>query len=184
MKATSHIFRTIFLSSAALTLVACQTLGSGGTKDEILFAGLEDKRATETQAAPSRDEDSTTCLRFYANATKYAAQPQGASFASGLMKTVAIGTISGIASGGVAALGISSAFVEAAVIGTTSQVVYTTADQGWDKAFGKNEAVDPVTEISASAQEVGCPPPSDAALKASKSISFSSDDVDAADSDG
>ena len=169
MTITHNITRNIFLTTAALTLVACQTTGSATNKDEMLFAGIEDQRATETQAAPSRDEDSTTCLRFYANATQFAAQPQGSGFAKSLLKTVAIGTLSGVASGGVAAVGISSAFVEAALIGTTSQVVYQTADQGWDKAFGKPK-VDPVTEISSAASEVGCPPPSDAALKASESL--------------
>lgn len=177
MRTTRNIFRNIFLTTAALTLVACQTTGGAVNKDEMLFAGIEDKRATETQAAPSRSEDSTTCLRFYANASQYAARPQGSGFATGLMKTVAFGALAGAASGGVASLGISSTFLEAALIGTTSQVVYQGADQGWNAAFGDKDAADPVTEISTAAKDVGCPPPSEAALEASKSLTEKSDET-------
>ena len=88
-----------------------------------------------------------------------------------LMKTFALGALAGAASGGVASMGIRSTFIEATLVSTTSQVVYQTADQDWNNAFGKQE-VDPVTEISSAASEVGCPPPSDAALKASESFAY------------
>ena len=123
-----------------------------------------------------------TCLKFYENVSSFVAIPTaklaldvpgvpGApglpsrpSFGSSLLKTFILGTLSGVASGGVAAIGIGNSFAEAALIGTAAQVTYNTGETVYDSILGSNKVPDPSTpegqaaiaaEAAAKAHDVG-----------------------------
>ena len=88
------------------------------------------------------------------------------------MKTIVLGTLAGVVSGGVAAAGISSSFLEAAVIGTASQVTYNAGGTVYDKIVSQDApvpavpALDPLQEIANAAALIGCPAPDAAAIAA------------------
>ena len=94
------------------------------------------------------------------------------------MKTVVLGTLAGVASGGVASLGISNNFLEAALIGTASQVTYNAGGSVYDKIVTPQPdaerqaeiqaiaAMDPFQEIQKAAALLGCPAPDQAAIAA------------------
>ena len=90
--------------------------------------------------------------------------PSRPSFGSSLLKTFILGTLSGVASGGVAAIGIGNSFAEAALIGTAAQVTYNTGETVYDSILGSNKVPDPSTpegqaaiaaEAAAKAHDVG-----------------------------
>ncbi len=108
-----------------------------------------------------------TCGQFSMNALAFASTPElpegGASFGTGLMKTILLGTLAGAASGGVASLGIGSAFVETAVAGTANQIVFNSSGPLVDKVvpdIGVSvTSAEKVAEINTAAQRLGCAEP-------------------------
>lgn len=90
------------------------------------------------------------------------------------MKTIVLGTLAGVVSGGVAAVGVSSSFVEAALIGTASQVTYNAGGTVYDKIVSQETpvpvvpALEPMQEIGNAAAMIGCPAPDAAAITALK----------------
>ena len=136
---------------------------------------------------PTSSASNPTCVQFYKNTANFVSlpsadvslpsAPSGPSFGGTLLKTLVLGTLSGVASGGVAALGISNSFAEAALIGTVSQVTYNTGSTVYDGIVGKSGADDvpgvadvpaltPMQEITKAAATLGCPAPDVASIAA------------------
>ena len=136
---------------------------------------------------PTLSASNPTCLQFYKNTANFVSlpsadvslpsAPSGPSFGGTLLKTLVLGTLSGVASGGVAALGIGNSFAEAALIGTVSQVTYNTGSTVYDGIVGKSGADDvpgvadvpaltPMQEITKAAATLGCPAPDVASIAA------------------
>ena len=71
---------------------------------------------------PTLSASNPTCVQFYKNTANFVSlpsadvslpsAPSGPSFGGTLLKTLVLGTLSGVASGGVAALGISNSFAD------------------------------------------------------------------------
>ena len=180
------ISKTFFLGVAVLSLCACQTTSTIRPPSETLLAGIEPAADTQIGATKLLNATDPTCVTFYKNTAAFVAQPAdfgaGApatpSFGGSLMKTFVLGTLAGVASGGVAAIGISNSFAEAALIGTASQVTYNTGGSIYDKIVTPKPdpeaeaeaqalaALDPMQEIRKAAAVLGCPAPDQASIAA------------------
>ena len=184
-----RFLHTLTAGAALLTLTACSTFGGGKTlpsADSILLGGVDVPSVSQGVSVAQLSASNPTCLKFYENVSSFVAiptsklaldvpgvpgapgvpgVPSGPSFGSSLLKTVILGTLSGVVSGGVASLGISNSFAEAALIGTATQVTYNTGETVYDSILaGKDEAPDPSTpegqaaiaaEAAAKAHDVG-----------------------------
>jgi len=162
---------------AILSVSACQTTGAAQSANDTLYANIEADKISASGDASRLSATDSTCVTFYQNTASYITQPAtvpGKSAGSGLLKTLVLGSLAGVASGGVAALGVRSSFAEAALVGTVSQVTYNTGDTIYDKIIGPDEVeteetpLTPMEEIEAAAKALGCPSPDKAALKAAK----------------
>ena len=87
------------------------------------------------------------------------------------MRTLVLGTLSGVASGGVAAIGIDNAFAEAALAGTANQVTYQMGGKAYDSIMKKDPTAVPtipasqqLADIENAAKLIGCPAPDANAL--------------------
>ena len=135
------------------------SFGSGS-----LFGGVTEQSAASKLAESQirASASNPTCAQFNVNALAFAGKPETPGFGTNLIKTIALGTIAGFASGGVASLGIGSSFLEATAIGTTNQVVFNSAGPAIDKVIPS--AAVPASEkeltIKAAAERVDCPYPS------------------------
>ena len=177
---TMTISKTLFIGVAALSLCGCKTASVVSPAD-MLLAGIA---APDTQAGFTTVLSATdpTCSTFYKNTTDFVSLPadlnvpSAPSFGSSLAKTLVLGTLAGVVSGGVAAVGIGNSFAEAALIGTASQVTYNTGGTVYDKIVGpKPDAetpdvptLEPMQEIQKAAAAIGCPAPDQAAIAALK----------------
>lgn len=161
---------TLTLSSIAiLSLTACQTTGTAQATSEMLYSGIATEKISSEDVSPLKlSAENQTCLKFYGNTTKYAMRPKGKERAGNFGKTIVLGLLAGAASGGVASMGISSAFLETAVAGTANQIVFQGGKSALDKATGEDEKLSDQEEIELAAAKLGCPAPSKAAMKASK----------------
>lgn len=149
--------KSLFVGLAVLSLTGCQTLGGGGSlpsPDALLLEGIDVPVVAENMPIPQLSTSDATCLKFYANTASFASiptaeldldmpdmpgmpgVPEKPSFGSSLVKTLVLGTISGVVGGGVSSLGIGSNFVESALIGTATQVTYNTGDTVYDSILG------------------------------------------------
>ena len=161
-------------SLAVLSLTACSSLNP----ENALFAGIPaEKVAAAPEVAVDAEEglnamniaerrirESTsnpTCAQFNMNALAFAAAPEVPGFGTEIIKTVILGTVAGAAGGGVAALGISSNFIETAVAGTVNQVVYNGARPVVDKVIPDRTVggSEKTATLKTSAERVGCPDP-------------------------
>ena len=162
-------------SLAVLSLAACSTT----SPEDTLLSGISDDKiktttvsaddvGTVTSSAARLAESqirgsvyNPTCAQFNMNALALSATPTTPSAGTGLMKTIALGVIAGVASGGVASLGIGSAFVEATAVGTANQVIFNGATPIVDKVIPDSSVG--LTErgiaLQDSAERVGCPNP-------------------------
>ena len=155
------------IDSSKITPVAATVAGSDGS-DKVSFGsgsifGGEQSAASKLAESQIRASASNpTCAQFNVNALAFAAKPETPSFGTGLIKTIALGTVAGFASGGVSALGIGSSFLESTAIGTANQVVFNAADPLVDKVIpdGTIGGSDKELAIKAAAQRVGCSNPS------------------------
>lgn len=180
-----RFLHTLTAGAALLTLTACSTFGGGKTlpsADSILLGGVDVPSVSQGVSVAQLGASNPTCLKFYENVSSFVAIPTaklaldvpgvpGApglpsrpSFGSSLLKTFVLGTLSGVASGGVAAIGIGNSFAEAALIGTAAQVTYNTGETVYDSILGSNKVPDPSTpegqaaiaaEAAAKAHDVG-----------------------------
>lgn len=173
------ISKTIILGLTALSLCACQTTSAITSPSETLLAGIDTSADTASGFTKIRNASDPTCLAFYKNTTNFVAMPadlnaSGPSFGGTLMKTMVLGTLAGVTSGGVAALGIGNSFAEAALIGTASQVTYNAGSTVYDKIVtptpepeaAEVPALEPMQEIQKAAALLGCPAPDQAAIAA------------------
>lgn len=160
------------ITAFTLTVTACQTTAApspvAATPQQQLFSSISPSIYDGTLAAQSRSAEDQVCVQFYNNAAGYIARNSTSSGAGmGILKTVALGVLAGAASGGVGALGIGSAFLETAAASTANQVVF----QGGQKVLegqAKSDAPDPMVNVAASAQAVGCPALTKETLKAAQ----------------
>lgn len=173
------ISKTLFLGVAALSLCACQTTSAISSPSDTLLAGIDSSTISSSASTTLLSSSDPTCLTFYKNTTDFVSLPADFNVArpsvgGGLMKTIVLGTLAGVASGGVAAIGISSSFLEAAVIGTASQVTYNAGGTVYDKIVSQKTpepavpALEPMQEIQNAAALIGCPAPDTAAISALK----------------
>jgi len=169
---------------AVISMSGCQTLG--GSSDALLSGIPAEKIAPIVDATSSVDGSvnvpgvsvdvmspamslaasqirasgsNPVCGQFNMNSLAYIANPAGSGMGIGLLKTIAVGAIAGVASGGVSALGIGSSFVENTVAGTVNQVVFNAAKPVMDSVFPAAESTDMAAELSSAAERVGCPNP-------------------------
>lgn len=179
------ISKTLFLGAVALSLCACQTTSAIPSPSDTLLANIDSSAISPLGSATTLlNSSDPTCLKFYQNTTSFVSLPADLnvgvgrpSFGAGLMKTIVLGTLAGVASGGVAAIGIQSSFLEAAVIGTASQVTYNAGSTVYDKIVSPTTpepvvpavpALEPLQEIQNAAAAIGCPAPDTAAIAALK----------------
>lgn len=159
------------IDSSKITPVAESAEGSDGANGKSygsasLFGGLSGGgvQSAESQLAETQIKASAsnpTCAQFNVNALAFSAKPETPGFGTGLMKTIALGTLAGFTSGGVASLGIGSAFLEATAIGTANQVVFSGARPVVDKVIpdGTVAPSDKQVSIKEAADRLGCPNP-------------------------
>jgi len=169
----------LFLGIAVISMSACQTMPSAklANPNDILLSDITTSSIGGSALPTKLSAANPTCLKFYDNTASYmaavqAAQsaPQGPSFGSILMRTLVLGTLSGVASGGVAAIGIENAFAEAALAGTANQVTYQLGGKAYDSVMKKDPS-DPaipanqqLNDIENAANLIGCPAPDADAL--------------------
>lgn len=141
-----------------MILSACQTTAA----PNALYSGID----PNTQAGITRSAQSPICVQFYSNAAVQSAQPAaaGGGIGTGLIKTIGLGILSGVASGGVGALGISSNFVELAMASAANQVVYQGGSAILDGDASTAEASGPSADIVEAASVLGCPVPTESVL--------------------
>jgi hypothetical protein len=172
--------KSIFLGLAAFSLAACKTTLPATSPSDVLLSDISTAEISGTSAARLLSTSSPTCLKFYENTAAFAALPTAElngvptpSFGGQLMKTLILGTLSGVASGGVSALGIESQFLESALIGTAGQVTYQAGSTVYDQIVGTGipepvvpsvPALSPMQEIEKAAAVLGCPAPDQAAI--------------------
>jgi len=174
----------LILSAALLSLAACQTTPHANSASDVLLSDITTPSLSASGATTMLSSSNPTCLKFYENTASFAAlpaagvsAPKGPSFGGQLLRTVVLGTLSGVVGAGVGELGIESRFAEAALIGTANQVTYQTGGMVYDKVV-KNNAPNPATpnvpaltqmqEIEKAANMIGCPAPDAAAIAALK----------------
>ena len=171
--------KTLSLTVSSLlimSLSACSTLSA--KPENLLFGGIPaDKIAPAKVAAVDPEEgldamniaenrirssvSNPTCAQFNMNALAFAAAPEVPGFGTDIIKTIIMGTVAGAASGGIASLGIGSAFIETAVAGTTNQIVFNGVRPVVDKVVpdltvGGSEKT---AALKAAAERVGCTDP-------------------------
>lgn len=159
---------------AVMLLSACQTTGS-----KALLAGIPaDKISPVVETAIAADAvpvmspafnlaaaqikasgANPTCGQFNMNSLAYMANPAGSGMGTGIIKTVIVGALAGVASGGVSQLGIGSSFVENMVSGTVNQVVFNSAKPVIDSVFPAADSTETLSEMEAAAKQLGCPTP-------------------------
>jgi hypothetical protein len=169
----------LFLGIAVISMSACQTVPSANlaSPNDILLSDITTSSVGSSAVPTKLSAANPTCLKFYDNTANYmaavqAAQsaPQGPSSGGLLMRTLILGTLSGVASGGVAAIGIENAFAEAALAGTANQVTYQMGGKAYDSVMKKDPAAPaiPVNQqlanIENAAKLIGCPAPDANAL--------------------
>lgn len=159
-----------------MSLTACSTLSK--KPEDLLFGGIAADKIAPAKAVEVDPEDglnamniaerrirssasNPTCAQFNMNALAFAAAPQVPSFGTDILKTIIMGTVAGAASGGVASLGIGSAFIETAVAGTTNQIVFNGVRPVVDKVVpdltvGGSEKT---AALKTAAERVDCPDP-------------------------
>lgn len=183
------ISKTLFLGLAAVSLCACSTTSVVPSPSDTLLAGIDTSAVTQPGFTKILSASDPTCLSFYKNTTAFVSlpaadlniggAPKGPSFGSTLTKTLILGTLSGVVSGGVAAIGIGNSFAEAALIGTASQVTYNVGGTVYDSIVAPTPvaevpevpdvpALSPLQEIEKAAATLGCPAPDQAAIAALK----------------
>lgn len=103
-----------------------------------------------------------TCAQFNINTLAFATKPETPTFGTGLLKTIIMGTVAGVASGGVSSLGIGSPFIASALAGTANQVAFSGAKPLADKVVPKNSFTGTEKEllIKSAAEKIDCPYPS------------------------
>ena len=183
---------TLTLTSiAVLALGACSTTSALKSPDSLLLASIPaEKIGVDVGTVTKLATSDPVCVEFYQNAGKFAelalaeapglpGAPDvpglgGGGFGMELLKTLALGTVAGAASGGIGSLGISSSFLELALAGAANQVVFqgantaldaVTAGKG-DEAEAVSEAgeaeaaapveLSPIQYIEAAAEKIGC----------------------------
>lgn len=153
----------------SLALSACSSMG--GPKSEMLYSAVESQKIAADLPVEVRRASDPVCATFYNNVAGYIAQPRSSGLGgNGLVKTIALGTLSGLVSGGVGSIGLGSTFAELAVASAASQVVYQTGDKVWDSTLGGTP--DPklkpsdgmLKQIEKATNELRCPTPDIAAL--------------------
>lgn len=176
--------KQFFLGATLFVLAACQTTPQANMASDVLLSDISTPSVSGSSATTLLSSSNPTCLKFYENTgafvTMSAADISGAkgpSFGSQLMRTVVLGTLSGVVGGGVAAMGIDSAFTEAALVGTANQVTYQAGGAVYDKVVTP-DAPNPATpavpaltqmqEIEKAASLLGCPAPDAASIEALK----------------
>jgi len=168
---------TLTLTSVfALSLMACQTTGVVKSADAALLSSIPaEKISAEGVAVTQLSTSNPTCQSFYQNAAIYVAQSEvkvpkaaGGGLGMGLLKTIALGTVAGAASGGVGSLGIGSSFLELALAGAANQVVFQGSNAALNAitAGGETEteaaaeaSLSPLQNIESAAAKIGCPAP-------------------------
>lgn len=170
----------LFLGIAVISMSACQTMPSANlaNPNDILLSDVTTSSIDGSVVPTKLSAANPTCLKFYENTASYmaavqAAQaaPQGPSFTDLLLRTLVLGTLSGVASGGVAAIGIENAFAEAALAGTANQVTYQLGGKAYDSVMKKDPAAaivipesQQLADIENAAKLIGCPAPDANAL--------------------
>lgn len=165
-----NILKITALTTLTFAAAACQTTGptaTSATPQQQLFSSIQASKYDGTLAAMQRTAEDPVCLQFYGNAAQYLARNKSSGGGSGIIKTVGLGILAGVASGGVSAIGIGSAFIETAVASTANQIVFQGGQKILSDTAGPKTA-DPMLNVSASAERLGCPALTKASLKASK----------------
>jgi len=173
------------LSIATLSLSACATYAPHGADEtpqkmkkvmsgEMLLSGISADKITPEGTSPvTLSQQDPTCVSFYKNAATFASVSAGApkapggGFATGLLKTIAFGTVAGAASGGVGSLGIGSSFLELALAGAANQVAFQGSSAAFNAVTGAGTkdaaaaatALSPYQKIEAASAKIGCPAP-------------------------
>lgn len=188
--------KTLLLGFAVVSLSACSSTPKFATPGDMLLGGIEKPvEAATGLSIPSLSSTSPTCVDFYANTVDFLSLPsgsfspdglnvpQGPSFGDQMLKTLVLGTLSGVVSGGVSALGINNGFAESALIGTASQVTYNVGSSVYDEVIGDGvpetpqvpevavetpsvPKLSPMQEIQKAAANIGCPAPSQSDIAA------------------
>jgi len=156
---------TLTLTSiAVLALGACSTTSALKSPDSLLLASIPaEKIGVDVGTVTKLATSDPICVEFYQNAGKFAelalaeapglpGAPDvpglgGGGFGMELLKTLALGTVAGAASGGIGSLGISSSFLELALAGAANQVVFQGANTALDVVTaGKDDKAEAVSE--------------------------------------
>lgn len=183
------ISKILFLGLTAVSLCACSTTSVAPSPSDTLLAGLDTSAPTQPGFTKILSASDPTCVAFYKNTTAFVSMPtadlnidgvpKGPSFGASLTKTIILGTLAGVVSGGVASIGIGSGFAEAAAIGTASQVTYNMGGTVYDNIVTPKpdpqvpevpavSALSPLQEIQKAASTLGCPAPDQASIAALK----------------
>ncbi len=186
-------FSTMLTSLTVISLSACASL-SQSPQDVLLGGIDEDKLKPEVTATAEGTSETAnlgmpslvaphvveaesqiratfpdeTCGQFNMNALAFAAVPSlpegKQSVSTSILKTLIMGTVAGAASGGVASLGIGSAFLETMAVGTANQLVFNGTRPVVDKIFpdigASVTSAEKATEIKTAAARLDCAEPS------------------------
>jgi len=146
----SRSIQALALSTVYLVgLTACAT----APKAETLMAGISPTAAKPLPAGQLRAETDPICVSFYKNAQTYIAASNKPNPGGQFLKSVGIGVLAGVATGGIATSGINSTVGQLAA----QQAASAAVSQGSNLALSGAKKSGVQSKISAAAEEISCP---------------------------
>jgi len=146
----SHSLPALVLSAAYLVgLTACAT----APKAETLMTGISPTAAKPLPAGQLRAETDPICVSFYKNARTFIAESNKPDPGGQFLKSVGIGVLAGVATGGIATSGINSTVGQIAAQQAASTAVY----QGSNLALSGAKKSNVQSKVSAAAEQISCP---------------------------
>lgn len=142
---------TITLSSAFMMgLTACAT----APKAETLMTGISPTAISKPlPAGQMRAETDPICVNFYKNSRTFIAESNKPDPGGNFLKTVGIGVLAGVATGGIATSGINSTVGRIAA----AQAANTAVHQGSNLALQGAKKSSIQAKISKAAEQISCP---------------------------
>lgn len=146
----SRSLSALALSSVYLFgLTACAT----APKAETLMAGISPTITKPLPDGQLRAETDPICMSFYKNAQTYIAASNKPNPGGQFLKSVGIGVLAGVATGGIASSGINSTVGQIAA----QQAASNAVSQGSHLALQGSKKSSIQSKISAAAEQISCP---------------------------
>ena len=154
----------IITIATALLLPACATSQSQLAAQDILLKNIPENEFSLYASTALRASEDDVCQTFYSNMGEFISQPKKTSTEE-FMGVVLLSALAGAATYGVGSLGIANPFTALSLAASTNQVVYEGGKAVIEDKESVKTDLEPGVEIADAALRLGCPQPSQAAIK-------------------